>query len=527
MLESMLRDKGDSPPAATHPPMTRHGPRPDEPSPTEKYTSKGKSHMSNGGMNGMHNDSHSSPGSQNDEMMFDRDGSSSLRGDDNDSSHSAPSPSIIPAPKKDGMVNRLLSTRGHLSFDQLSGRLRYFGPTTNCHVHSEFGTQQGESQDLLEQSRRAEKVIRQLSMETYDYLMTLFWEHYNTYLHVIHQEAFNEDREHGKNQYYSPFLHIVVLAMGFRFADKSRPDMQKITVAPRESSLHREAKYMLEWELERPASLPSVIALLIMGDLECGVGRDNIGWLYGGMAVRLAFDIGLHLDTGSSGLPEREVDIRRMTLWACVVFDKYWALFLGRPTSMKSADLEVYSLSSRFQRLGALKPTGEDRPIETEIYEALLDLMELAGKITENMDSRSISSSSPIDRDAYLRMAALDREFGTWLARLPDSLKWTPENIRTAPLAFFLLHQQYHTSLILLHRPFAMYEDPSTGDEDNNTSSDNHFSTLSRAVCTKQAIRVAKIFWHHRQRFDTRQIPVTGLQHAVSSPIHPSLQASN
>jgi hypothetical protein len=49
---------------------------------------------------------------------------------------------------------------------------------------------------------------------------------------------------------------------------------------------------MLDHELERPGGIPSVVALLLLGDLECGVGRDNLGWLYGGMAVRLAFDIG-------------------------------------------------------------------------------------------------------------------------------------------------------------------------------------------------------------------------------------------
>lgn len=32
--------------------------------------------------------------------------------------------------KEQGLVSRLLSTRGHLSFDQLSGRLRYYGPTS-------------------------------------------------------------------------------------------------------------------------------------------------------------------------------------------------------------------------------------------------------------------------------------------------------------------------------------------------------------------------------------------------------------
>jgi hypothetical protein len=199
---------------------------------------------------------------------------------------------MLPPPKKDGMVSRLLSTRGHLSFDQLSGRLRYFGPTTNCHIHSEFGSSANPAQEQLEQNRRADKIIRSLPLETYEYLMDLFWQYYNPVIHVLHQEAFNEDREMGQSQFYSGFLHVCVLAMGFRSADKNRPDIKRISLPQMESTLHREAKYMLDHELERPGGIPSVIALLLLGDLECGVGRDNLGWLYAGMAVRLAFDIG-------------------------------------------------------------------------------------------------------------------------------------------------------------------------------------------------------------------------------------------
>lgn len=184
---------------------------------------------------------------------------------------------------------------------------------------------------------------------------------------------------------------------------------------------------------------------------------------------------------------------------------------------MKSADLEIYSLSKQFERLGTCMPAGPEKSMETQIYEALLDLMELAGKITENMDPRSQQPDAAVDRNQYLRMAALDREFSNWYARLPEQLRWTPANIATAPFSFFLLHQQYHSSLILLHRPFAMYEDQSMNGYDSN-GPDDHFSALSRTVCTKHAIRVARIFWQHRQRFDTKQIFVTGLQHAVSSP---------
>lgn len=293
LLEQMLKERGAEPPPANHPPKTRHGlPRDDDPSPDRNESNVPETQRRTGqGM--QHSLENSSPGSQpspNDEFLdADHHDNGSLHGDH----ESAGSPSMIPPPKKDGMVSRLLSTRGHLSFDQLSGRLRYFGPTTNCHVHSDLRNPMDGAQEMSsEQSRRAERIIRSLPLETYDYLMDLFWTFYNSVLHVLHQEAFNEDREAGRTQFYSGFLHVCVLAMGYRFADKSRPDIQKISLPQMESTLHREAKYMLDHELERPGGIPSVVALLLLGDLECGVGRDNIGWLYGGLAVRLAFDIG-------------------------------------------------------------------------------------------------------------------------------------------------------------------------------------------------------------------------------------------
>lgn len=373
-----------------------------------------------------------------------------------------------------------------------------------------------QSRETLEQARRAEKIIRTLPLETHDYLMGLFWEHYNAVLHVVHEEAFNEDRENGRTQFYSGFLHICILAMGYRYSDKTRADMQRVALPDRESTLHREAKYMLDLELERPGGIPSVAALLILGDSEVAVGRDNVGWMYAGMAMRLCYDIGLHLDSRHSGMSEREVDIRKMTLWACVIYDRYWSLFLGRPTTIKCADLEIYSLAEQFERLGTCKPAGAEKSINTRIYEALIDLMEIAGKIVENTEARKVdqgSSQSP-DQSAYFKMAALDRELHNWMARLPTDLRYTEENRKDAPYSFFLVHQQYHAVLILLHRPFARYNDPNDPDTEEISALDSHFSKASRGICTKSAVAMARIFWQHRQRFDGKKIFCIGMQHA-------------
>lgn len=194
-------------------------------------------------------------------------------------------------PKQEDIVHRLLSTKGNLSFDQLSGRLRFFGPTANSHVYAE-PPDQFDSREPPEQVRRAERIIRSLSATTHDYLMNNYWVYYNSMLNVVHQDAFQADRESQNPRFYSSFLHIAILAMGYRFADFQREDMKRITLADRESTLHREAKYMLDIELERPGGIPSVQALLLLGDLECGVGRDNTGWMYAGKLKKTASSCG-------------------------------------------------------------------------------------------------------------------------------------------------------------------------------------------------------------------------------------------
>ncbi|KAI9371749.1 fungal-specific transcription factor domain-containing protein [Aspergillus egyptiacus] len=422
-------------------------------------------------------------------------------------------------PRKPSMAHRLLSTRGHVSFDQLAGRQRYFGPTTNCHIYLDLASESEESRgQAREQARRTQRVLSTLSQASQDYLTQLYWKYYNSVIRVVDQEAFEEGKEAGGGPFYSGFLHICILAAGYRFADKQRPDMVRIGLAGRESLLHREAKYMLDYEMERPGGLPSIAALLLLGDLEVGCGRDNVGWLYSGMAYRLCFDVGLHLDRSGSGLSQRDLEIGRMTLWACVIFDRYWALFLGRPTALKPDDLEIYELSQQFDRLGTAQP-GPEKSLEMQIYQALFELMELGGKITgiqQNMSSRN----AEIDRVLHLRMAALDSELERWYARLPEGLRYTAQNASSAPPPFFLLHQQYYSIMIMLHRPFAGYDDildtsgQRRGDDGASDPGAKHLSALSHATCTKCAGRIAQIFWQQRQRFDTRRIFVTGLQHA-------------
>ncbi|KAJ3948955.1 uncharacterized protein N0V96_000062 [Colletotrichum fioriniae] len=335
MLEGMLQEKGVQPPPAVHPPKTRHETQQlsEEPREQRRFPVKRPTAP----------EVPSPPDSGNDDY--------SVQGSDHAENTSTTSPCFhihveeqsafrILDSTRENVVHRLLSTRGNLSFDQLSGRLRFFGPTANSHVYYADTSDSSRSREPSEQIRRAERIIRTLTATTHDYLMNNFWTHYNSVLKIIHRESFESDRESQSPKFYSSFLHIAILAMGFRFADCSRDDMKRMALGNRESTLHREAKYMLDVELERPGGIPSVQALLLLGDLECGVGRDNTGWMYA--------DVGMDL------------------------------------------------LSRRFSQLTSLMgtpgPTNKENQT-VEIYDQLVELMELAGRIVEARDSRQAPAS--------------------------------------------------------------------------------------------------------------------------------------
>jgi hypothetical protein len=101
-------------------------------------------------------------------------------------------------------------------------------------------------------------------------------------------------------------------------------------------------------EHEKPC-LATVQAFGLMSVREAGCGREAKGWVYSGMAFRMACDMGLNIDSSQlssdrmTGDHELEDDARRITFWGCFLFDTYWSNYMGRlpqiPTSHASVSL--------------------------------------------------------------------------------------------------------------------------------------------------------------------------------------------
>ncbi|KAJ6111038.1 hypothetical protein N7486_003273 [Penicillium sp. IBT 16267x] len=71
-------------------------------------------------------------------------------------------------------------------------------------------------------------------------------------------------------------------------------------------------------------------------------GRPNVSYLYIGGAARKAFSVGLHKESppNSRDGPDKEQE-RRITFWALHFIETYISFFLGRPSLMSGADIEI------------------------------------------------------------------------------------------------------------------------------------------------------------------------------------------
>ncbi|EXJ76461.1 uncharacterized protein A1O5_00969 [Cladophialophora psammophila CBS 110553] len=317
--------------------------------------------------------------------------------------------------------------------------------------------------------------------------------------------------------------------MGFRFADKSRPGMQQVILNDSSSVFQREAKFLLDRELEDPRGLTIIQAMLVLSDLECASGRDDLAGMHIATSCRLAFDFGLNLDCSRFGLSTEETKFRKDLLRSCLIYDQAWALYVERPTNMKISDISRSCLTNRVsclndsgvvQRKSRNESTGLNGDLHGHILDALLELSELSSKIQALAQPR-LTFGSIADEDRLIDVAALDAKLKTWYSMLPARLTWTEENLRDAPRLFFIIHQQFHVAQLNLHGPYGRYEDAlgvemekahvfcaGTSDSGNGGA----LQHLARSITMNAAMKIAQGFSAYRQRFGTCETGVFSLQ---------------
>jgi hypothetical protein len=92
-----------------------------------------------------------------------------------------------------------------------------------------------------------------------------------------------------------------------------------------------------------------ITVLIILGLHEFGTCRGGRSWMFGGMAIRMAYALQLHQELDDDPLGRRDIgessfidrEVRRRLMWACFSMDRFNSSGTGRPMFVTEDDIKV------------------------------------------------------------------------------------------------------------------------------------------------------------------------------------------
>ncbi|PLB48925.1 hypothetical protein P170DRAFT_475257 [Aspergillus steynii IBT 23096] len=235
--------------------------------------------------------------------------------------------------------------------------------------------------------------------------------------------------------------------------------------------------------------LSVVQACLLLAYEEFGSNHDSGLWMYLGISIRMAQDLGMQkvqglkysygqsgvtpnaVMTGQAGkLREEQYDDPQVSrspgketqgsdnqrAWEKERVDTFWSIFFldrvissgtGRPVTLRDEDIELcFPLQSE-----SLLPNGWPAP-----FPPLIRVIHLYGRVTDLING--IQDVNHVTTDTLKRLAGMESDLTGIYQRLSPRLHFNAANFQAYVKAkegtnFILLHFWFHTLIVLLHQP--------------------------------------------------------------------------
>ncbi|CZR66512.1 related to pathway-specific regulatory protein nit-4 [Phialocephala subalpina] len=358
------------------------------------------------------------------------------------------------------------------------------------------------------------------------HLLDLHWNRQHHTFLLTYRPAFMRDLVHG-GQYCSKFLLNAIFACASKYSDRVelRDDPLDSLTAGRRFFLRCDELLLQDPPWSKP-SIPTVVGFLLLGSTFVSLGEISRGWSYTGFALRMAFDLGLHLDCRKPGSNAEDVEIRKRVYWGAFICDKLQSLYLGRPFMMQLRDCHVSTeLMDTMEELDLwvpyVDPESPDsaqclyHPTPVHSVSTFQKLCELS-KLMARVISRFYSAGATPNK-AQAALKNLDESLTRWHDELPASIAFEPWSEDPAVSRTLVspnvmnLHNTYHSLVILLHRPFISEGHLRSGS----------VATSSWKKCTVAARNITSIVGAYRSAYSLRGAPyLTSYAAYVACTIH-------
>lgn len=302
------------------------------------------------------------------------------------------------------------------------------------------------------------------------HLLNLHWSRQHHTFLLTYRPAVMRDLQ-CSGQYCSGFLLQAIFACSSKFSPRLelRDNPNDPATAGRRFFRRCDDLLIKEGLLTRP-HIATIVGLLLLGSTYNARGETSKAWLYTGYALRMVYDLGLHLDPKQTTDNPEEIEIRRRVFWGAFVCDKLQSLYLGRPVAINLRDsqvsrefLDMYEEHEPFQipaisagsspgfpeGLGDVMPlhsvsTFQQLCLLSKIMTTIINRFYVVGATFSNAQN----SLQQVDKalEQWRENLSPDLDFQPWLS--PDvPTKRQPPNV-------MILHNLYHSLIILVHRPF-------------------------------------------------------------------------
>ncbi|KAK1967647.1 hypothetical protein LY78DRAFT_482120 [Colletotrichum sublineola] len=287
-----------------------------------------------------------------------------------------------------------------------------------------------------------------------------------------------------KEKRMEPILVDAVCALAARFSDSAQLGHSKAEEASHaEQGQHyaQRAKAATVDTFPCP-SVSAVQALLMMAYEGFGADQDSALWMYLGLAIRMAVDLGLQKmvgvryqgerdpwytrhggqtssDAGADEEPQEdennnltleeqlEVEQERTdTFWAVFILDRVISSGTGRPVTIRDDDFE----------LALPEPTLDPTSGWPAPFPVFIQIIHLYGRVSDVLNN--IRNAKDITQEKWTRLARMEHELTRLYQKQDSRLHFSVSNFKTylklgQGTNFILLHFWFHALIIILHQP--------------------------------------------------------------------------
>lgn len=326
------------------------------------------------------------------------------------------------------------------------------------------------------------------------HLVETFFIHLGCNFPFLRQEAFTRDVEEKR---VDAILVDAVCAVAARFSNHSFAQTIPQGAEAKSHQNSRRCEYGTAFANRAKSSvvdtfacpnLATVQACILLAYVEFGSNRDSGLWMFLGIAIRMAQDLGLHKLEGARGdaksrkevirarsrstggknekdggsgrhsgtenetqdeeMKDEEAEVRERertdTFWAVFFLDRVISSGTGRPVTIRDKEVEIDF------------PSEEASLTYPPPFPALIRIVQLYGRITDLLNS--INDVHMVTAETLSRLLGMEAELTRIYQRLSPNIHFNVQNFRyyssiNQSAVFLLLHFWFHTLIVLLHRP--------------------------------------------------------------------------